>query len=252
MSGMVPPVALVGAMKVEVDGLRKQMSVERSVALRGWSLHQGRLAGRELLLLQTGPGRRQVEEALEYLLPRHPVGGIVSFGFAGALTEDLKAGDLVPCSLLHRGDDPGGDGCCSSDPRMLALAKRVLGADGSAVRLGTVVTVDRLVRSREERAALRESCGATVVDMESCWVATQALAWGIPFLAVRAVSDTPADALPPLDRLLGPDGRWLWSRASAHFLAHPGDLAKMPGVYLNSRRAASNLTRLLGALIPEL
>ncbi len=252
MNAAVPPVALMGAMKEEVDGLRKQMAVERRLKLSGWSLFQGRWGGRELLLVQAGPGRRLAEDALEYLLAHYPLGGIVSFGFGGALTEELKVGDLVLCPLLFRGDDPAGEARCSSDPWMLQLAKRGLEADGTVVQIGTGVTVDVPVRTPEERRVLRESYGAQVVDMESYWVGMQALARGVPFLAVRAISDTPADVLPPFDRILDEAGQWRWTRASAHFLGHPGDLAKMPGVYVNSRRAARSLSRLLGALVPGL
>ena len=252
MNGTVAPIALLGAMDEEVDGLRKQMTVEGRVASRRWSLCHGRWAGRKLLLVRTGPGRHSAEEATEFLMTHYPVGSIVSFGFGGALTGDLQVGDLLLCSLLHRGNGDAGMGSCVSDPSMLATAERVSKGTAGKVGLGAAVTVDRLVRTREERSALRETFGAEVVDMESYWVGMRARAWGIPFLAIRAVSDTVADSLPPFDRFFDPDGRWLWSRATAHFLAHPGDLARMPAVYRNARRAASSLTRLLGALIPNL
>ncbi len=251
MGGRVPPLVLLGAFKEETDGLRKRMKVERMVARQGWRLFQGRYAGRELLLVQTGPGRRQVEAAMESLLASRPfVSGIVSLGFAGALSEELEAGELVLCSLLRDGDGDGAEGSCRSDPWLMNLAENAA-AEG-AVRVGTGVTVSRVVGRREERAALWKTLGAEVVDMESFWAGRLAQRWGIPFLAVRAVSDTVTHELPPFDQFLGPDGRWQLGKGAKYFLSHPADLAKMPGVYVNSRRAAARLTGLLEAVILQL
>ena len=246
-SGRPAPVAFLGAMKQEVDGLRREMAIEREVAQNGWRLFQGQYGGKALLLVQTGPGRQQAEDAFEYLRLHYPLSGVVSLGFGGALQQGLRVGDLVLCSVLYRREDVRAESGCNSDRWLLDLAGE--GLPGNSVRVGTGVTVPTLVRQRGERMALRDAFGADVVDMESYWVGVLARTMGIPFLAVRAISDSVNDSLPPFDLFFGPEGRWRWREGLGHFLSHPSDLSMLPGVYANSRRAAGSLTGLLKTMI---
>lgn len=246
------PVALVAAMWEEIDGLRKRVAVRESLVLKGWRLFGGSYAGRELLLMQTGPGRERAEGAVESLLERYPVGSLLSFGFGGALTDKLEVGDLVVCAAIRLGDDPDGGEPCEADPRMVSAA--VAASKGSSMRVvvGSGVTVDRLVTGAEERERLHRAFGAGVVDMESYWVGRLASARSIPFLALRAISDTPSESLLPFDRLLGPTGELNWREFWLYFLSHPRDLVLLPAIWRNSRRAAASLTGVMSALVPRL
>jgi adenosylhomocysteine nucleosidase len=60
-----------------------------------------------------------------------------------------------------------------------------------------LVTVDGIVRQPEERKALAEKYSALVCDMESFAVAEACREQGVPFLAVRVISDAVDDQLPP-------------------------------------------------------
>ena len=88
--------------------------------------------------------------------------------------------------------------------------------------------------------------------MESYYLARIAAALGIPFLAVRAVSDEVTQDLPPLDRCLSPRGEMRLWVAARHVLAHPGSWAGLSRLFAQSRRAAANMSDLVVALLAEL
>ena len=50
--------------------------------------------------------------------------------------------------------------------------------------------------------------GATAVDMESYWIGKAAVERGLPFLSIRAISDSLTAQLPPLERFIDGDGGW--------------------------------------------
>jgi nucleoside phosphorylase len=111
---------------------------------------------------------------------------IVSFGLAGALAPELSPGDvLYPNAVTGRDTGAG----FIADPLW-------------RLRLGGGETQVLLVSSRTplltpaEKAGLREETAAHAVDMESFALAEAAHARGLPFVAIRAISDTAATAIP--------------------------------------------------------
>lgn len=80
----------------------------------------------------------------------------------------------------------------------------------------------------------------------------EAAARQIPFLAVRAISDTLTQSLPQFDRFSNLRGAQLWREAIRHFLARPGELAQVPWVYRNALQARKSLTCFLDAFVPRL
>jgi adenosylhomocysteine nucleosidase len=239
-------IALLGALKEEVSDLRRQMGLEKVHAEPARHLYRGEHRGRDAVLVQTGMGRERAETATKLVLERYPVTVLVSLGFAGALTEDLKVGDVVVCSTLFcaegRGQGATKPISYCSDDGLLRHATEAL--EGTAVRfcLGSGVTVPQVISTPEERRELRKAFDAHVVDMESYWIARIASDKRIPFVEIRSISDTPRDSLPPLGQMLTENGRMRWKEALSYFLRHPGLPIVLLGLAWNARRASRSLT----------
>jgi 4-hydroxy-3-methylbut-2-en-1-yl diphosphate reductase len=102
-------------------------------------------------------------------------------GVAGAVSDDLRVGDLVVATeVTYRGTTVP----CPSAP-LLAGELRRAGLRASA---GPIATVDHLLRSGQHAAAA--ATGAIAVDMESAPLLGRAA--GRPVVVLRAISDTPA------------------------------------------------------------
>lgn len=246
--------ALLGALKGEIQDIRRHIVLEEALADFGRPAYKGRYKGKEVVLAQSGIGKARAEQAARFLAERYPAEAIISFGFGGALQKDLKAGDVLLCATLHCGQEVKQDEAESrtpshSDGRLLSLASQALESTGARFRQGGCVTVERPVLKPEDKEALGRASGADVVDMESYWVARVASERKIPFLALRAVSDAVQDRLPPLDRLLDSEGNWRWEKATPYFLVHPKSLVELFALYRSARRARKSLTASVDSII---
>jgi adenosylhomocysteine nucleosidase len=198
------------------------------------------LAGPGVELWSSGMGAAAAARAADRLLGRDaPPRALVAVGFCGALDPALRAGDLVAAErvLDERGGEP-----LQADPALLAAAPG---------RRGTIVSAVRLARVPAERARLRALGGpdAIAVDLESAALARAAAAAGVPFLALRAVTDAAADRLPDLEALVDARGRPRPAALARHLVRRPADLAALARLGLGARRAGPALRRGLATLL---
>jgi len=119
--------------------------------------------------------------------------GVISFGVAGGLDPSLKSGDVVVATEVMAGDGRWLAGLSLSDDLIsgITLGRRRI------VRAG-LAGVEEVVVARARKAALRSDTGAAAVDMESHIAAAYAAEAGLPFAAVRVISDPADRSLPAL------------------------------------------------------
>jgi len=249
--------ALLGALKEEIKGLRRSMVLEETITQRGYHMYRGKYGNKAILLVQTGCGRERVERVTEFILEHYPITALISFGFGGALTEGLRVGDIILCSTLYCGNgQTNGEAELGnpyhSDASLVSLSLPALEREVVRLRPGTSVTVPQLVSRPEAKRALGQAFHADVVDMESYWIARITLARKVPFLAIRALSDAVQDGIPPFDQILDSDGRWRWQRAALYFLPRPQHLLKLFTLYQSTRQARKSLTALVDYLVVRL
>jgi adenosylhomocysteine nucleosidase len=210
----------------------------RAEMLRGW------LAGRRILLATTGDGARNaragVAEALSVMdsPPTRGVGSpvLIVIGVAGALSPDLSGGDLVAITRVVR--ERGGDGLAAS-PSLLDAVQ--------PLRRAVAVTAERIADSVAEKQRLLalaqpEAGVAAVVDLESAAFAEGAQAAGVPWLILRAVSDTADEALPELlNRALDDGGAVDRGRVLVGLLGRPSALPALLGLRRRVKTCAEAL-----------
>jgi len=236
---------LIAALKEELAGLKQRMTVEDTVAENGYQIFHSRQGGKETLLVQTGTGRERAERAVRFVLEHYPARAIISFGFAGGLTPELSVGEIILCSTLCCNDGPSDS--CRPDADLFSRSLQI--CDGSITHQGKSVTVARPAPQPEVKRALAQAFQADVVDMESYWIARIANEKGVPFLAVRAVSDTVQERLPPVERMLGSNGEPDLRKIVFYSLFHPRQLVTLTRLHRNSRIARENLTTFLSQLM---
>ncbi|MGE0026404.1 MAG: hypothetical protein AB7O78_07730 [Thermoleophilia bacterium] len=161
---------------------------------------------------------------------------LISAGFCGALADDLRVGDLVAADVVV--DERTGDRF-AADPPLLAAAPG---------RRGTMVSAERVVRTPADRARL----DGLAVDMESAALARAAQAAGVPFLALRAVTDERRHRMPDFDRIVNAAGRLTPGAGLVHFVLHPRELPALLRLGPAARRAGHSLREGMAALVEEL
>ncbi|GAC1678240.1 MAG: purine phosphorylase [Steroidobacteraceae bacterium] len=117
--------------------------------------------------------------------------GLVSFGLAGGLDPALSAGTVVvPSAVISREGVRFVTASPWREQVRAAIAARCPPADGE------LLTCASPMGAIADKAAAFHETGAVAVDMESFAVAAVAAAHHLPFIAVRVIVDTAADALP--------------------------------------------------------
>ncbi len=170
---------------------------------------------------------------------------LLSFGMAGGLSADLKAGDLVIASSVIASD---GTVFETSGP-WLEKVRSVIGGEGVTA---AIAGSERVVATSEAKRALAEQTGAVAVDMESHVVARAAADGGVAFLVIRAVADPVDRALPAW--VLGnisDDGRPRTGAILAGLALRPWGLPALIGLKGDSDRALASLRRVAGRLGPS-
>ena len=232
--------ALLGAMKPEIEPLKRQMEMQRQVRAGSCLVYEGRYRGRPVLLVQTGVGGHRAEAAVKYVLDNYQVQTIISLGFAGGLVPGLKAGELIICGRLVHGQSP----VLESTAPLIELAKRIAGQTEASL-----VTVSRPASQRHEKEMLAQTYSAQAVDMESYWMAAEAARHGTPCLVVRVISDPLDCDLPNLEGISSGSGEWNKRKAFFYFAGHPLETLRLSRLYFGHRRAKRNLVRFVNGFV---
>ena len=193
-------IALVAALEREVWPL-----------VRSWRLVDREYGGRCFRFFEAanrvavcgGMGAEAARRATEAVIMLYQPAVVQSVGFAGALDNGLRIGQVL-------------------EPRYIVDA-----SDGSRVDtgsgIGTLVSFAS-VAGKAQKARLATAYGAQAVDMEAAAVARGTQAHGLRFAAVKVVSDDLGLPVPDMERFTDRDGRlrewafavhaalrpWLW------------------------------------------
>ncbi|OGR89127.1 MAG: hypothetical protein A3A86_05735 [Elusimicrobia bacterium RIFCSPLOWO2_01_FULL_60_11] len=160
---------------------------------------------------------------------------LIATGFCGSLKDHVKPGDLV----LDR---------AKSDSKYADALIQTARKLDIPCHAGAIFTSGHMVVRARDKRRLGTETGAIGVDMESQAVAEALRRRGISLLFVRAVSDGADQDLPDVGGVLAENGR-LQKGALMKILAKPGQWADFARLGLGSRKAGSNLARILKEFI---
>lgn len=240
-------VGVVAALGVEVGFLTDRLKKVRRYAGPHHRVVEGEAAGKLVAVIVGGMGRTAARRATGLLLDGHRPRWVISAGFAGALDPALKRNDAVlPSEVLD------------ADGNRYAIGVVVPDADrpeapGPRLRSGRLLTVDAIVRSAAEKAALRDRYGADLVDMETSAVAGVCSERGVRFLPVRVVSDEAAEDLPrEVVNLMTRSGSYLVGSALRAIWHRPSALKDFWALHEHAQGAADRLADVTLAAIARL
>jgi adenosylhomocysteine nucleosidase len=160
------------------------------------------------------------------------VSALMTFGMAGGLDPQLRAGTLVLPAEILAFDGARRIRYATAHRWRENLSARLGGA--RPVVRGDVLTSPTPVATAADKAALFRDTGAVAVDMESAAVARVAAEHRMPFLCVRVVVDTAADGVPRAVAAASRSGRVRIGRLLLGLALAPADmldLLKLAGRY---------------------
>ena len=148
---------------------------------------------------------------------------IISAGLAGGLTPDLRVADIVQPAVVFDGVD--------------GLSITTVQGTGTLITSGAIATAPdkhSLARAR-----------ALAVDMEAFAVADVARVYGVPFLAIKSISDELAFKLPPLGQFISPEGQFRTGQFILWTLLRPWCWQTVIQLGRNGAAAVHSLTQAL-------
>jgi adenosylhomocysteine nucleosidase len=163
--------------------------------------------------------------------------GVISFGIAGGLDPSLKSGDVVVATEVLSGDTRWLAGLALNEELIasVALGRR------RVVRCG-LAGVERVIGASAGKAALRSETGAAAVDMESHIAAAYEAEAGLPFAALRVISDPATRALPALAMTaIKPNGDIDLRKLLRGVARHPTSLRALVSTGIDFNRALRSL-----------
>ena len=192
------PVAVIAALAEEAHGLVRRMPRAESVGPRLSVWESG-----GLVVMVAGVGKVAAAMAAQYACDVFKPRCVIAIGLAGGVEDDVRPGQVIIASGAAQHD---------IDARPLTDAKGVIPGLGLSIiradsavaeklllaarfeskdaRLGLVLTGDRIITARAVRDGLvRDFPDGACIDMETAAVAQVAHQNGLPWSAVRVISD---------------------------------------------------------------
>ena len=192
-------IGIVVAQIKECEGLLKKLGKCELVDLYGgFSVRKFVVAGNEIYFAESGIGEIRATIATQRLIDEFHIETVINFGLAGGLKSGTRGNiyvlkgvchydfDTTPCDNAGRGkydcfDSP----VIYSDEALLNKVLKIKPTVSTAI----CASGDKFVAEEGFKTELTENFGATVCEMESAGVAIAAKLSGVPFIAIKIVSD---------------------------------------------------------------
>ena len=205
-------IAVTFALPAESQGFLRLLGSKSRVDRNGVPTIHGKIDDRPIEVFHTGVGEKVCRQRLEKFFQDQQFDCLISAGFAGALTDDLRVGDLLLAKNFSTVD----------------LGEK-WSPSGSPIHFADMLTVSALIESGEERSKLALTSGAVAVDMETEFIARVCAKLGVPLLSLRVISDTPRELLPaPANVLFDVERQQTpMLKLARYFLADPSHVPRL-------------------------
>jgi len=220
-----PRIAILACLEQELQPIVDLLELRKVV-----TSFYGERGGMMVFAMATGMGGARAAEWLNRVARDIHPQTVVCAGFAGALANDLKPGDIIrPEAVFNEAGEVWRLPSAPARPPERVDRAEVKGRPA-------ILCTQRPAFTVEEKSRLSATFpGARAVDTESADVAERAATLNLPVIVLRAISDTVREAIPPrvADWVDGA-GHCVKSVAATDLLSRPW---LVPAVWRLQRRA---------------
>jgi adenosylhomocysteine nucleosidase len=170
--------ALLFPTDYEAKDIVGQMTGRSTKNIESVTVHTGKLDKTELVVAIIGMGPQLSAQGTHIVLKNYPVTNVVLAGFAGALSPQLKRGQILIVQ------DYSSEG-------LINYLKLLPGFD-----IARVYPSDRVIASAALKQQIGAQYGCQLVDMETDAVARVVFQYNLEFLSIRAISDLATEDVP--------------------------------------------------------
>lgn len=196
-------VLIVGALQAEIDGLLGELDAREDVRAGAFVLHRGRISGHTVYLCKCGVGKVYAAAATAAALTQFPdIACVLNIGVSGGIGGSKRGTIVISDKTVHHDFDGTPDGLrlgqlegfdsefLPCDGAVVQTLVRALKAENLDYRVGTIASGDQFIASKKKGDWIASAFGAIACDFESAPINQVCLVFGVPFAAVRAISDS--------------------------------------------------------------
>lgn len=196
-------IGIVGAMAQEVEILKNLMADRTETRVASAVIFEGKINGKDVALLQSGIGKVAAAIGTTALLQLAKPDCVINTGSAGGVAKGLKVGDIVISDETRyhdadvtafgyeKGQLPANPAAFLSDKKLADLAQEIAEKQGQSVKRGLICSGDSFINSEDKITQIQADFpNVTGVEMEAAAIAQVCYAFNVPFVVVRAISDS--------------------------------------------------------------
>ena len=194
-------IAIMGAMPEEIAPILKKLETYKTVEYAGNKYYEASYKGVDLVVAYSKIGKVFSTLTATTMIEHFGISVMLFSGVAGAISPELKVGDLIVASKLSQHDlditafghphgyVPEGSVYVEADRKMIEMSKAVASDMGKTLKEGIVATGDQFVANEERKNWIGKTFNADALEMEGASVAVVCDALNVPFFILRAISD---------------------------------------------------------------
>ena len=197
-------IGIIGAMDEEVEKLIEQAEITAEETVAGMRFRSGRLAGTDIVIARCGMGKVNVGICAQLLISLFGATHIINTGFAGALSPEVALGNIVVSTEavqhdfdvsplgFRKGEIISGMVAFPADKELVSSACRVIAEalPEVSVHSGRICSGDRFISEKAAKERIISEFGGLCCEMEGAAVAQVCTLNDVPFLILRAISDS--------------------------------------------------------------
>ena len=195
-------IGIIGAMTIEVDELRRQLSGALDEYISGMTFSVGTLCGVPVVVAQSGVGKVAAAVCTQTMIQHFRVDAIINTGVAATLTDFLGIGDVAIADDVVQhdvdttvfGSPPGhlsdlGEAYMPTDTVLTALVSDEAQKLGVRQAIGTIASGDQFLADKQRKDWIHKTFGAIAGEMEAGSIGQVCRLNRIPVAVIRVISD---------------------------------------------------------------
>lgn len=202
-------IGIIAAMEEEMLEIRNHMQDIQMKNIYELECIQGKIRQKEIVLVRCGVGKVNAARVTQLLIDYYPISYMINIGSAGAISSELKPGDLVIGKSLvqcdfdisvfqhKKGYIPEiGDEIVNNTQLLQKCGKLVQQIQLESkyrLKIGKIASADFFCTQVEDKKRIQEEFEADCIEMEGAAIAQVCHLDKIDFIIIRGISDVPGD-----------------------------------------------------------
>ena len=202
-------IGIIGAMDIEVAGLKADMEIKREIRKAKMDFCEGVLKGHDVVVVKSGIGKVNAAVCTQILVDEFQVDAVINTGIAGSLNAKIDIGDIViSTNVVHHDMDAVNFGyepgqipqmdvfSFAADETLAKLAEEACLEVNPEISVfhGRIVSGDQFVADKAVKERIVNLFHGYCTEMEGASIAQAAYLNEVPFVILRAISDKADDS----------------------------------------------------------